>query len=37
MNKLSVNIGTRGVLNALMKVGEQIEYENVPSKQKNPR
>lgn len=32
MNKLSVNIGTMGVDKALMKLGDNIEYENILSK-----
>lgn len=32
MNKLSVNISTMGVEKALMKLGEQVEYEVAVSK-----
>jgi len=37
MNKLSINIGTRGVTKAIMKLGEQIEYESMPQKPKLKR
>ena len=32
LNKLSVNINTRGVDQALMKLGEEFEFEEVPKK-----